>query len=58
MSNAAKAIHSPCQFCKERYVGCHANCDNYKAYREDIAAYRKQEKRKNGSVNYDYGIHR
>ena len=26
---------SPCTVCEERFVGCHAECDAYKRWRED-----------------------
>lgn len=29
-------IYSPCQGCDERYIGCHSQCDLYKAYKQKI----------------------
>lgn len=27
-------MNAPCKGCKERAVGCHANCEKYKVYRK------------------------
>lgn len=34
-------INSPCQGCSYRKVGCHAECDRYKAYSEELDRTRK-----------------
>jgi hypothetical protein len=28
---------SPCQFCKDRTIGCHSECEAYKDYCDDLA---------------------
>lgn len=32
---------APCLFCDERHVGCHTECDKYKAYTKERKAYRE-----------------
>ena len=39
-----RAIQAPCRYCKERHAGCHADCMDYKGYREEIDA--RNSKRK------------
>lgn len=29
-------LPSPCLNCERRYVGCHSNCEDYKAFREKV----------------------
>lgn len=29
-------INPPCYNCEERYLGCHANCAYYRAFREEL----------------------
>lgn len=44
-------IKSPCYGCKNRYAGCHAECKEYKQYREEHEAekalIRKQKEKEN-----------
>lgn len=47
-------MHAPCYGCKRRRVGCHADCEEYKAYnaeREAIRARRTQDRIINGVTN-------
>lgn len=34
-----------CRGCKERHIGCHAECESYKAQKQEIEA-EKKDKRK------------
>ena len=36
----------PCGVCEERYLGCHAKCDAYKAWNNERMAEREQTYRK------------
>lgn len=36
----------PCGICEERYVGCHAKCDAYRAWNNERMAEREQTYRK------------
>lgn len=38
-------MKTPCQGCSKRIVGCHGSCPDYKAYREELGAYRKKERK-------------
>lgn len=29
----------PCRRCEERTMGCHASCERYREYKEEVAAY-------------------
>ena len=47
-------MHAPCYGCERRRVGCHADCEEYKAYnaeREAIRAQRTQDRIINGVTN-------
>ena len=35
-------MNSGCKDCTERYVGCHSTCENYKLFREELDARKKQ----------------
>lgn len=39
-----------CYHCKNRAVGCHKFCDNYRAYRRELEA--MQEQKKKGEKEY------
>lgn len=41
-------MKTPCKGCEKRYVGCHAKCEDYKAYR--VPFDEMQEKRRRESV--------
>ena len=32
-----------CKDCTERHVGCHATCEKYKAFREDLLEHKRKE---------------
>lgn len=34
---------SPCKNCSRRFVGCHIQCSQYKAYTEDNTAIRERD---------------
>ena len=34
-----------CWHCRNRAVGCHKFCDNYRAYRRELEAMQEQEKK-------------
>ena len=42
--NGMKRPESPCLDCTDRHESCHATCDKYIAYAEDMAAYRETVK--------------
>lgn len=29
-------IYPPCKGCNERYIGCHSQCEQYKAYKDKV----------------------
>ena len=31
-----EVIKSPCQYCKDREIGCHSKCNKYKEYRKAV----------------------
>lgn len=33
---------SPCQFCTERFVGCHSTCENYISFRQSRDDYKNK----------------
>lgn len=33
--------NSPCLDCKDRYVGCHIDCEGYKVYEEALEKYHR-----------------
>ena len=35
------AAYTPCKYCKERTVGCHATCKMYNKYREQLEQFKK-----------------
>jgi len=37
----------PCGICEERFVGCHAECDAYKAWQNDRREILRQHKENN-----------
>lgn len=37
------AINSPCKNCKERFVGCHSNCEKYNQFRKDLEEYKAKK---------------
>lgn len=42
------SIFSPCKDCKDRHSGCHAECEEYKAFKSALAkAQVKEYKQKN-----------
>ena len=47
-------IESPCKGCDKRFVGCHASCESYKNFREEL---KKQKdiinKKKQTQTNLD-----
>ena len=45
---------SPCQYCSKRYVGCHADCESYKAFDAANKA-RNEEKRHAYISGYERG---
>ena len=36
---------NPCYSCKERRIGCHSKCDKYRIFREELAKFRKEQKK-------------
>jgi hypothetical protein len=38
MRGDRKMADAPCYGCQDRELGCHASCEKYKAYRQDITA--------------------
>lgn len=36
----------PCNLCEERFVGCHAKCETYNAWKDEIA----EQKARNGTA--------
>lgn len=36
----------PCNLCEDRFVGCHARCEVYKAWKDEIA----DQKKRNGTA--------
>lgn len=41
-------IDAPCADCQKRYVGCHSDCENYKAWKsEQMSVAEDKRKRKN-----------
>lgn len=36
-------IDAPCQGCEKRQVGCHSQCEAYKAYKVEAAAFNKTQ---------------
>lgn len=30
------SVHSPCKDCPDRHIGCHAECDKYKAFEKAL----------------------
>lgn len=44
---------APCKDCRERHLGCHSECEKYKAYRETLDS--KNAKRKE-EINIDSTI--
>lgn len=37
-------MKTPCKQCKCRSVGCHANCPDYAAYKQELEAIKKANK--------------
>lgn len=47
-------MNAPCVDCQTRYVGCHANCDRYKAWKAEQmtdAERVRKDKRRNSMLN-------
>lgn len=43
---------APCSLCEVRYVGCHADCEAYKAWKDEIADQKnRSEAEKNTLLN-------
>lgn len=36
--------NNPCHNCKERYVGCHSNCQEYAEYRNELNKIKAKKK--------------
>ena len=51
-------IHNQCLGCTDRYVGCHSDCEKYKAYKEEMTKFEdtvnKRRKKYSGYVSYKY----
>ena len=45
-----------CKDCKDRYVGCHSNCDDYKKYRERMEEANRLRKYNSTSVSQGWGF--
>lgn len=45
-----------CKDCKDRYVGCHSNCDDYKKYRERIEEANRLRKYNSTVVSQGWGF--
>lgn len=39
------SLHSPCKDCSDRFVGCHAQCDLYESFRENLEQIAQNRKR-------------
>ncbi len=53
-------MEPPCKDCEKRYLGCHSDCESYKAYRADREAdYEKRmNRRRLSDALDDLGKHR
>lgn len=47
--------NGPCADCEERYVGCHAECERYKAWKEDREKQREAKHAATASYREAYG---
>lgn len=45
--------NSPCKHCKERYFGCHSECERYKEYDELNKKIRELRLVEFNKINYD-----
>lgn len=49
-------VHNSCLGCTERYVGCHSECDKYRAYKEEMTEFadtvNKNRKKYSGYMEY------
>lgn len=54
---------APCKDCSDRHVGCHGDCEKYKAYRSDLESKHEHEKQENSYHDYqrdrstEYALH-
>lgn len=48
---SSSPLNAPCHKCEKRSPGCHAACDDYKAYRAIVDDYNKEE-RKRSDTDY------
>ena len=46
-------IHPPCEGCDKRYIGCHGQCEQYKAYKVKVD---EQREAKRNKANIDKAI--
>ena len=50
----SKTIEAPCLNCPVRYIGCHANCDEFLAYQYDLEQVKKEKKNKELTRSYSH----
>ncbi len=49
---------APCKGCDRRRQGCHAECEDYLAYKEKVAHINKQRGHMNDLNNYASEVHK
>ena len=45
------SVHSPCKDCSDRHIGCHAECDKYKAFKKALNNEHRKEYKQHNAEN-------